>query len=58
MVMVNGQVKYTSKSGNEGEERIFVENFVLVPNMEARNPKAPKGIKKWLIQSQVFRLVF
>ncbi|KAI9648131.1 hypothetical protein NHQ30_002763 [Ciborinia camelliae] len=57
VVMVNGQVKYSSKNGDEGEERSFVENFVLVPNMEARNPKAPKGIKKWLIQSQVFRLV-
>ncbi|KAA8574971.1 hypothetical protein MFRU_002g03860 [Monilinia fructicola] len=57
VVMVNGQVKYSSKGGDEGEERGFVENFVLVPNMEARNPKAPRGIKKWLIQSQVFRLV-
>lgn len=56
-IMVSGQVKYTSKNGDEGEERGFMENFVLVPNMEARNPKAPKGIKQWLIQSQVFRLV-
>ncbi|QSZ37557.1 hypothetical protein DSL72_008655 [Monilinia vaccinii-corymbosi] len=57
VVIVNGQVKYSSKAGDDGDERVFVENFVLVPNMEARNPKAPKGIKHWLIQSQVFRLV-
>ncbi|RAL59900.1 hypothetical protein DID88_000527 [Monilinia fructigena] len=42
IVMVNGQVKYSSKGGDDGEERSFVENFVLVPNMEARNPKAPR----------------
>ncbi|KAM3075598.1 hypothetical protein ACMFMG_007734 [Clarireedia jacksonii] len=57
VVVVNGAVKYISKNGDEGDERAFVENFVLVPNMEARNPKAPKGIRKWLIQSQIFRLV-
>ncbi|KAF7942283.1 hypothetical protein EAE99_000333 [Botrytis elliptica] len=56
-IMVSGSVKYTSKNGDEGEERGFMENFILVPNVEARNPKAPKGIKKWLIQSQIFRLV-
>ncbi|APA09391.1 hypothetical protein SS1G_12186 [Sclerotinia sclerotiorum 1980 UF-70] len=56
-IMVSGQVKYSSKNGDEGEERGFMENFVLVPNLEARNPKASKGIRRWLIQSQVFRLV-
>lgn len=56
MVMVSGSVKYY-KDGTEGETRGFTENFMLVPNMEAQGPKAPRGLKKWLIQSQNFRLV-
>jgi NTF2-related export protein 1/2 len=56
MVMVSGSVKYY-KDGAEGETRGFTENFMLVPNLEAQGPKAPRGAKKWLIQSQTFRLV-
>lgn len=56
MVMVNGSVKYF-KEGTDGETRGFTENIVLIPNFEAHEPKAPRGAKKWLIQSQTFRLV-
>ena len=60
VVMVSGSVKYY-KSSDEEEARVeargFTETFVLVPNQEAQNPKAAKGLKRWLIQSQNFRLV-
>lgn len=56
MVMVSGSVKYY-KDGAEGETRGFTEAFMLVPNLEAQGPKAPRGTRKWLIQSQQFRLV-
>jgi len=56
MVMVSGSVKYY-KDGVEGETRGFTETFLLVPNPEAQGPKAPRGLRKWLIQSQSFRLV-
>lgn len=60
LLMVSGSVRY-SKHGedgeNRGENRAFTETFVLVPNWEAQSPKAPKGLKRWLIQSQNFRLV-
>jgi NTF2-related export protein 1/2 len=60
VVMVSGSVKYFKSSDDEearAELRGFTETFVLVPNQEAQNPKAAKGIRKWLIQSQNFRLV-
>jgi NTF2-related export protein 1/2 len=56
LVMVSGSVKYW-KDGSDSEVRGFTENVVLVPNWEAHSPKAAKGEKKWLIQSQNFRLV-
>ncbi|KIN03788.1 hypothetical protein OIDMADRAFT_18029 [Oidiodendron maius Zn] len=56
LVMVNGSVKYF-RDNTDGEIRGFTETLVLVPNFEAHGPKSPKGAKKWLIQSQTFRLV-
>jgi NTF2-related export protein 1/2 len=56
MVMISGSTKYW-KDGGDGEVRGFTENIVLVPNWEAQSPKAAKGAKRWLIQSQNFRLV-
>jgi NTF2-related export protein 1/2 len=56
LVMVNGSVKYF-KENTDGETRGFTESVVLVPNFVAQGPKAPKGAKRWLIQSQTFRLV-
>lgn len=56
MVMVSGNVTYY-KDGQEGEVRSFSDSVLLVPNMEAQSPKAAKGLKKWLVQSQCFRLV-
>ena len=55
LLMVSGGVKYMDSS--DSEVRGFTENFVLVPNWNAQGPKAPKGLKKWLVQSQTFRLV-
>lgn len=53
VVLISGTVKY----GEEGDVRAFTDNVVLVPNLEAHSPKAAKGLKKWLVQSQNFRLV-
>ncbi|KAG0645348.1 hypothetical protein D0Z07_9006 [Hyphodiscus hymeniophilus] len=57
LVMISGGVRYWKKEGVESETRGFTENVVLVPNWEAQGPKAAKGEKKWVIQSQNFRLV-
>ncbi|KAE9366172.1 hypothetical protein N431DRAFT_495927 [Stipitochalara longipes BDJ] len=60
VVLVSGSVKYYKSSEDEEarvEPRGFTETFVLVPNQEAQGPKAAKGLKRWLIQSQNFRLV-
>jgi len=60
IAMVSGSVKYYKSSEDEearAEPRGFTETFVLVPNQEAQGPKAAKGLKGWLIQSQNFRLV-
>ena len=56
VVMVNGSVKYFAE-GEDGDIRGFTDSLVLVPNWEARGPRAPKGLSKWLIQNQTFRLV-
>jgi len=56
LVIVSGSVKYW-KDGAEGDLRGFTETVVLVPNWAALGSKAAKGEKKWLIQSQNFRLV-
>jgi NTF2-related export protein 1/2 len=56
LVMVSGSVEYF-KETLEGEKRGFTDNIILVPNWDAQKPNAPKGIRKWLVQSQVFRLV-
>lgn len=53
VVIVSGTVKY----GEEGDVRVFSDSLVLVPNLETHSPKAAKGLKKWLVQSQNFRLV-
>jgi NTF2-related export protein 1/2 len=56
LVMVSGSVRY-SKEGTDSDMRGFTENVVLVPNWAAQGSKAAKGERKWLIQSQNFRLV-
>jgi NTF2-related export protein 1/2 len=56
LLMVSGSVRYW-KNSEDGENRGFTETFVLIPKWEAHSPKAPKGLKRWLIQSQNFRLV-
>lgn len=56
LVMVSGSVRYW-QDGTGGETHGFTENLVLVPNWEAHGPKAAKNERKWLIQSQTFRLV-
>ena len=60
VVMVSGSVKYYKSSEEDdarAEARGFTETFVLVPNQDAQNPTAAKGLKRWLIRSQNFRLV-
>ncbi|RDW64821.1 hypothetical protein BP6252_10472 [Coleophoma cylindrospora] len=53
LVLVSGAVKY----GEDGDERGFTESFILVPNWDALGPKAPKGLKKFLVASQNFRIL-
>jgi NTF2-related export protein 1/2 len=56
LVLVSGSVQYIQE-GKDTLPRGFTENVVLVPNRDAYDPKAPRGLKRWLIQSQTFRLV-
>ncbi|KAK0109589.1 hypothetical protein ONS95_002274 [Cadophora gregata] len=56
LVLVSGSVK-NMKDDVGRETRGFTESIILVPNWEAYNPKAPKGLRKWLISSQTFRFV-
>lgn len=57
LVMVSGSVRYWNTEDHE-DVRGFTDSLVLVPNWLALGPKAARGEKKWLIQSQTFRLVF
>jgi len=52
LVMVSGSVKYADAE----ETRGFVDNVLLVPNWDITK-KNEKEKKKWLVQSQTFRLV-
>lgn len=52
LILVSGHVRYGE--GRDQPQRGFSETFVLVPNAAADRTRAPK---KWLIQSQNFRLV-
>jgi len=56
VVMVSGSVKYFSED-DEGELRGFTDSVLLVPNWETQGPKANKKGRRWLIQSQTFRIV-
>lgn len=56
MVLVSGSARYWA-DGTSSEPKAFSESFVMVPSREAHAPKAPRGAKKWLIQSQNFRIV-
>lgn len=55
VVVVSGYVKYGE--ARDAKMRGFTENFVLVPNFDAGKGRS-KDVKKWLIQSQNFRIVF
>jgi NTF2-related export protein 1/2 len=54
LLIVSGYVKYGE--ARDAKMRGFTENFVLVPNFQA-GAGNPKDVKKWLIQSQNFRIV-
>ncbi len=56
VVMIDGEVIYSKGTENE-EVRNFSESIILVPNWKAQRPNAPKGLRKWLIASQNFRVV-
>ncbi|RDL41192.1 NTF2-like protein [Venustampulla echinocandica] len=51
LVLISGSVRY-----GEEETQGFTDNIVLVPNWEILG-KPPKGKRKWLIQSQTFRVI-
>ena len=55
LVTVSGHVKFGEQRG--ATVRGFSENFVLIPNPAVATNTRGKNIKKWLIQSQNFRLV-
>ncbi|EPE32311.1 NTF2-like protein [Glarea lozoyensis ATCC 20868] len=52
MVTVSGSVRYGDGADIQG----FMDSLVLVPNWEAYG-KPHKGKRRWLVQSQTFRLV-
>ncbi len=53
LVQVAGSIVYgVDKDSIKGG---FSEVFVLVPNWDAIGPKAPRGLRGWLIMSQNFR---
>lgn len=56
VVMVNGSVKYFGED-NDGEVKGFTDSFLLVPNWETQGPKGNKKGRRWLIQTQTFRVV-
>ena len=58
IVMVSGSVKYFSEE-QEGEVRGFTDSVLLVPNWELQGPKggSKKGGRRWLVQSQTFRII-
>ncbi len=53
LVQITGVVTYGS--GKDAPKGSFSEVFVLVPNWDALSPKAPRGLKGWLIMSQDYR---
>jgi len=53
LVHVSGWAQYGA--GKDAARGGFVEVFVLVPNWDAMGPRAPRGLKNWLIMSQNFR---
>ena len=53
-LIVSGYVKYGE--ARDTKMRGFTENFILVPNFQA-GIGSPHDMKKWLIQSQNFRIV-
>ncbi|KAI9790769.1 MAG: hypothetical protein M1833_001765 [Piccolia ochrophora] len=56
LLSVSGYVRYGES--REGAPRGFSESLVLVPNPDAEGGKGRgKGRRKWLVQSQSFRLV-
>jgi NTF2-related export protein 1/2 len=52
MVTVSGSVRYGDGADTQG----FMDSLVLVPNWEVYG-KLPKVKRRWVIQSQTFRLV-
>ena len=56
LVTVSGTVKFWGEDGAPGEVRGFSDVVFLVPNWNTFGGKAIKA-RRWLIQSQTFRLV-
>ncbi|KAI9742342.1 MAG: hypothetical protein M1818_003875 [Claussenomyces sp. TS43310] len=60
LLVVSGYVKYGDDL-RQAAMRGFTENFILVPNFQSAVPppqsQVQAKVKKWLIQSQNFRLV-
>lgn len=53
MLQVTGWVQYGASK--EAPRKGFSEVFVLVPNWDSMGPKAPRGLRGWLIMSQNYR---
>ncbi|KAI0015334.1 nuclear transport factor 2 domain-containing protein [Xylariomycetidae sp. FL0641] len=61
-LQVNGTLRFGGGGGGgdeeqPAEERAFNESFLLVPHWEALAPKAPRGLRRWLIVSQNYRVL-
>jgi NTF2-related export protein 1/2 len=57
VVIINGAAKYFTETANQAEQKSFTDNILLVPNWDSLGVKGDKRAKKWLIQSQTFRVV-
>ncbi|QUC22447.1 uncharacterized protein UV8b_06688 [Ustilaginoidea virens] len=53
VVTTMGRVQFGK--GREAPQKMFNETFVLVPNWDAMARNPPRGLRRWLIQSQNFR---
>lgn len=54
-VQVSGTVRYGK--GEDAELKAFNDAFVLVPHWEAQGRNPPRGLKRWLVASQNYRVL-
>ncbi|CAJ2507466.1 Uu.00g086520.m01.CDS01 [Anthostomella pinea] len=56
-LQVSGTVRYGRPGEDGAEDKAFNESWVLVPHWEALSPKAARGLRRWVVVSQNFRVL-